>query len=81
MSIYKHLFEGEIVIAGKDDHCVVHGVLLLLLDRVRRFDCDDLYLKRGEEKDILDIHNKSSSQIVPPFHFILSLARTPFTIN
>lgn len=45
VSIYKHLFECEIVIAGKDDHCVVHGVLLLLLDRVGRFDCDDLYLK------------------------------------
>lgn len=77
VSIYKHLFEGEIVIAGKYDHCVVHGVLLLLLDRVRRFDCDDLYLKE-KRKRALYLHIKGPHKLrLLPVHSFISKNTVP----
>ncbi len=41
----KHLFQREAVIAGKYDHCVVHGILLLLLDLVWCFYCSNLIIR------------------------------------
>lgn len=65
----KHLFEREVVVAGKDDHCVVHGVLLLLLEGVRRFYCDDLCVRNRKKGQFCILIPKISSHF--SFYYLI----------